>query len=317
METKIAFICAPGFEKPIRNTVNLLSGEYDTRLFIVSKKDEIENACRWGDLIWFDFANEIAIAGTNLPFINSKKVIVRLRSYEFFERIYQKITWDNVDLLVFTSEHMRKLVTEFSPEIFHGLKSSIMSNGFDVDSCPDYQNISGFNIAWVPTMIDHRKNPPMVLQIMKRLTDIDNRFRLFVAGRFRDLRHDIYMKYAADEMGISQYITYHGYVDDMELFWKDKQFLLSTSLFESFGNNVFEAMARNICPVVHNFLGSKELYPIEAIFNTVDGAVFKFLKPKERNWREFVRNYTIENQMKKTKEIIESIVNVSAIEVLK
>jgi glycosyltransferase involved in cell wall biosynthesis len=148
----------------------------------------------------------------------------------------------------------------------------------------------------------------MALQILKKLADIDKRYILQVAGSFQDSRYKIYLEYMINEMGLQDNIILYGWVDDMDGFWKDKNYLLHTSTFESFGYAIFEAMARGIKPVIHNFRGAKELYPKKAIFNTVDEAVNKIISRdyNSNEYRDWIiaKVWTLKNQLKQIKEII-------------
>ncbi len=65
----------------------------------------------------------------------------------------------------------------------------------------------------------------------------------------------------------------HGWINEVDKFLEDKDYTLSTSIHESFGYNIAEAMARGIKPIIHNFDGAKSLWPSELIYNTIDEAV--------------------------------------------
>ena len=55
--------------------------------------------------------------------------------------------------------------------------------------------------------------------------------------------------------------------------YADKGVLLSTSMYESFGLNIGEAMAVGAFPVVHDFPGADRLWPEECLFASIDDAV--------------------------------------------
>jgi len=59
---------------------------------------------------------------------------------------------------------------------------------------------------------------------------------------------------------------------NLDLWLEDKNYILSTSMREGCPNNVIEAMAKGIKPVVHNWPGAKEQFG-ECVFNTIDEAV--------------------------------------------
>ncbi|MCK4297085.1 MAG: glycosyl transferase family 1, partial [Candidatus Marinimicrobia bacterium] len=62
---KISFICAVGLDNFIDPIIAGLSNNYIVRKFIVKTQQEIYNAIDWGDVIWLEWANEVAIIATN------------------------------------------------------------------------------------------------------------------------------------------------------------------------------------------------------------------------------------------------------------
>lgn len=304
---KIGFICLAGLDQFIDPIIEGLSGNYTTRKFIIRNQQDIYNAIDWADIIWLEWCNQTAIIGTNYEGIKSKKVIIRLHSYEIFTDFPKQINWIVVDKLILVAPHIREILKIFIPDIENKVKIEIVPNGIDLDSTHWKKMQSGYNIAWVG-FINYKKNPQMSLQILKKLVDIDKRYKLHVAGSFQDLRYKIYLEYMIKEMGLQDNIILYGWVDDMDGFWKDKNYLLHTSIHESFGYGIFEAMARGIKPVIHNFRGARELYPKNVIFNTIDEAVNKIIS-RDYNSNEYkdwiiAKGWTLKNQLKQIKEII-------------
>lgn len=307
---KIGFLCAAGLDQFIDPIIEGLSNSYIARKFIIRNKQDIYNAIDYGDIVWLEWANEVAIIGTRYEGIKGKKIIVRLHSYEAFSQLPNKIIWENVNRLILVGPHIREILKITVPDIEKKAKIEIVYNGIDLDSTPWRERQPGYNIAWVG-FINHKKNPQMALQILKKLTDIDKRYKLHVAGSFQDLRYKIYLEYMINEMGLQDNVKFYGWIDDMEKFWEDKNYLLHTSIHESFGYGIFEAMARGIKPVIHNFRGVKDLYRKDDIFNTIDGAIDLILNKNYysnayRNWI-IEKGWTLENQLKQIKDIIKEI----------
>ena len=303
---KISFICMAGLDQFIDPIIDGLSG-YNTRKFIIRSKQDIHNAIDWGDIVWFEWANESAIVGTNYEGIKGKKVIIRLHSYEVFMDFTKRINWTTVDRLIFVAPHIRGILKEFISDIEKKVKTEIVYNGIDLDKTTFQEREPGHNIAWVG-FINYKKNPQMALQILEKLTDIDKQYKLHVAGSYQDSRYKIYLEYMIKEMGLRDNIKFYGWVDDMEEFWKDKNFLLHTSIHESFGYAIFEAMARGIKPIIHNFRGAKELYPDINIFNTIEEAAREIIYGNyySKMYRSWIVNkgWTLKNQLKQIRDII-------------
>jgi len=307
---KISVICLSGLDNFIDPIITGLSDDYMVRKFIVKSEQDIFNAIDWGSIIWLEWLNQSAIIGTNYKGIKGKKVLVRLHSYEIFSDMPKQINWAVVDRLIFVAPHIRDILNKLSPGVIDGVKTKVVYNGLDLDKIPFKERQAGFNIAWVG-YINYKKNPPMALQVMKKLVDIDKRYTLHVAGSFQDLRYKIYLEYMIKEMGLQDNVKFYGWVDDMEKFWKDKNYLLHTSLQEGHSYAIMEGMCRGIKPVIHNFRGAKGLYQNFDIFNTIDEAV-DIIKYQDyysgayRNW--VIRNgWTLKNQLKQIKRIIKEI----------
>jgi len=310
---KVSVICMSGLDNFIDNIIDGLSDGYMVRKFIVKTDKEIYNAIDWGDIIWLEWANQSAIIATNYERIKDKKVVLRLHSYEVFTDYPKQINWDVVDRLIFVAPHIRDILDEMSPGIVEKVKSEVIYNGVDIEKIPFKEREPGYNVAWVG-YINYKKNPQMALQVIKKLVDINKRYKLHIAGLYQDLRYKIYLEHMIKEMGLQDNVIFYGWIDDMESFWEDKNYLLHTSIHESFGYGIFEAMVRGIKPVIHNFRGARELYPIDWLFNTIDEAVNTFRAwdyntLSDRNTRQYIidKGWTLENQLANIKKVIEGI----------
>ncbi len=304
---KISFICMAGLDQFIDPIIEGLADDYIVRKFIIRTQQEIHNAIDWADIVWLEWCNETAIIGTNYGGIKGKKVIIRLHRYEAFTNFPSQIVWEKVNYLILVAPHMITVLEGIIPDIKEKVNCKIVYNGIDLDKIPLQKREAGFDIACVG-FINYRKNPGMALQILKKLVDIDKRYKLHMAGLSQDSCLQAYLTYMVNEMNLQNNIKFYGWVDDIGKFWEDKNYLLHTSTHESFGYAVFEGMARGAKPIVHNFRGAKELYPKEAIFNTVDEVINKIINKdynssEYRNWI-IEKRWTLENQLKQIKDII-------------
>lgn len=303
---KVSVICAADLDNFIDPIIEGLASDYTVRKFVVRTKWDIFNAIDWGDTIFFEWANESAVIGTNYKNIKGKKVIVRLHSYEIFTDFPKQINWDVVDSLIFVAPHIREILNELSPGIIEKVETTVVYNGVDIDKIPFKEREPGHNIALVG-YINYKKNPQMALQIMKKLVDIDKRYLLHVAGAYQDLRYKIYLEHIIKEMGLEDNVIFHGWIDDMEGFWEDINYLLHTSIHEGHSYAILEAFSRGIKPIIHDFRGAKGLYPKDVIFNTINEAVIEITDGdyNSKLYRSWVINkgWTLENQLKELREI--------------
>lgn len=300
-DMKIAFLCLPGLDNFLKDIVEAFSLAYDVRLVVTSKGEEIAEAIRWADIVWLEWANEMAVFATNkVPEILNKKVVCRLHSYEVFTPLPEQINWNNVDNLIFVNKHIRRIFDELHPNAkVDSKKEAIVSNGVNLDRFKFSVHKPGYNLA-VAAHINYKKDPAMWIQIMAKLSEKDKRYKLNVAGDFQELRYKVYFEHITREIGIKDNLILHGWVEDVDKFLEDKNYVLSTSIHESFGYNIAEGMARGIKPIIHNYAGAKEQWPEELIYNTIDEAVQKIMSEDydSESYRRFIEdNYSLEDQI--------------------
>jgi len=315
---KIAFICAKGLDNFIDSIIENLSDNYFVRKFVVRTQQEIYDAIDWADAVWFEWANEVAIIGTNYDGILQKDVIVRLHSYEIFTNFPGQIRWSTVNRLIFVAPHIREILKESISNLEEKVKTEIVYNGINLDEIPFKEREPGFNIAWVG-YINSKKNPQMALQIINKLVKIDKRYKLHIAGSFQELRYKIYLEYMINEMNLQDNVIFHGWVTDLDAFWEDKNYLLHTSIHEGHSYAIMEAMARGIKPVIHNFRGAKELYPGDWLYNIPSEAIERILFNGEfpygigeydsKEYRQWVidQGWTLGEQKRKIKQIVKRV----------
>ncbi|MBT1247795.1 MULTISPECIES: glycosyltransferase [unclassified Thermosipho (in: thermotogales)] len=309
-QKRLAIICLMGLDNFIDDIIKGLSDEYWIQRWAVRNDKEIKASIDWADIVWFEWANEAAVIGTNYPGIVEKKVLVRLHSYEVFTNFPLKINWNNVNKIIFVAPHMREILKMTFPSLAGKIDSKIIYNGIDLERIPFMERSKGYNIAWV-AHISYKKNPAMILQVIKKLTEIDKRYKIHIAGDFQDSRYELYLKYMVEEMGLKNNVIFYGWVDDMEEWWRDKNYVLSTSIHEGHPYNIMEAMARGIKPVIHNFYGAKELYEAEWLFSSIDEAV-DIIKSENYNsiyYRQYVinRKWTVKDQVNAVKKVLNDI----------
>jgi len=125
------------------------------------------------------------------------------------------------------------------------------------------------------------------------------------------LRYHFYFTHLLKETGLEKNVVFQGYVKNIEEFLEDKNFVLSTSVHESFGYSIAEAMACGIKPLIHNFCGSESLWPKDLIFNFIDE--IPTLVSSEYNseaYRRFVENrYSLEKQISGISKIFLEVVS--------
>ena len=300
-DTKIAFLCLPGLDNFLKDIVETFSLGYDVKLVVTTDGNQIAEAIKWADIVWLEWANDLAVFATNqIPEIQNKKVVCRLHRYEAFTQFPDKINWKNVDFLIFVAESMKKTFHELHPNInLNSCKEEIVYNGVDLDKFKFLVHKPGYNLS-VLAHINYRKNPETWVQIIGKLKEIDNRYKLHVGGDFQDPLYKIYFDYIKKEMNLENNFILHGWINEVDKFLEDKDYTLSTSIHEGHPYNILESMARGIKPVILNYSGAKEQWPSELIYNTIDEAVEKITEQTydSESYRRFIEdNYSLEKQI--------------------
>lgn len=268
---KLAIFCLPGLDSFITDIAEILSNLYDVKLLVTTDNKQIAETYNWADIVWLEWANELAIEITNKLPKNGKKVICRLHSYESLSSYPEKINWGTVDRLILVAEHIRDVLQIYHSKAYNQVKDkiSIIPNGLDLTKFVFKTRQPGYNFA-VVAHINHKKDPASWLQVVAKLNKIDKRYNLHIAGEFQDIRYANYFRHFIKDAHLEKNIELLGFINDVNGFLEDKNYLLSTSIHEGHPYNIAEAMARGIKPVIHNYVGSKNQWPEECIYNYID-----------------------------------------------
>lgn len=298
---KLAIFCLPHISTFIKDIAEILSNIFEVRLVLTVNQNDIISSYLWADIIWLEWGNELTVEITNKLPKGNKKVICRIHSYEVLEGFPERIKWSNIDKIIFVSDHMVEIFKTYYPEIFENVKNKILviPNGLDLNKFQFTVRDKGFNIAVVAT-IDHKKDPPGWLQVIGELKKIDPHYTLHIAGNFKEIRYENYFKHFIENAGLKNNVILYGHVNDVNSFLEDKNYLLSTSIHESFGYNIAEAMARGIKPIIHNFHGAREIWPKECVYNFIYEIpeILNSEYKSEKYRRHVEDNYSLDKQIK-------------------
>ena len=229
------------------------------------------------DLAWFEWCDNLVIEASRLP--KTCPIICRLHSYEAFTEMPSQVNWENVDHLIFVNKSVMELVGEQSASI---VAKTVIHNGVDIDRFIIPENKTyGKKIASVG-YINYKKNPALLLYCFKKIYEYDSEFTFHVAGLHQDPRIKLYFDNFLKESPLP--IEFCGWVTDMPQWYQDKDYVISTSLFESFHYSIAEGMASGLMPLIHNWYGAKHLYPEEHLYADPD-ACLELIKEFEKNDR--------------------------------
>ncbi len=203
--------------------------------------------------IFVDFCNENAIAVTDFVrhLLNPPRIIIRLHAYEAWGGYLGHINWSVVDALVVVSEGFKELVEEKGVTV----PVHVIHNGIDLDKYQLQPAADNEDIAYVG-YINHKKGPTLLRTLMASMPER----QFHIAGTHQEEKIEHYF----NDLPLPN-VTWHGWQDTAE-FLEDKRFLLSTSVTESFGMSIGEAMAMGLTPMVHHWPGAEKLWPLECLW---------------------------------------------------
>ena len=255
------------------------------------------------DVYFFDFVdNNLKVAShEHKEDLKTKKVIARLHAVEYYVGHYNGVDWSAVDDLIFVSDHMRGLVGKLP------VKTHTIHNGIDLGSLTFKERKKGFNIAYAGNIVP-TKGILIMFHYFKQLLGRCPDYRLHMVGLNRFYgREGEYYKHYLKSAELEDKVFESGEVSNIDEWLEDKDYLWQPSLAESFSIIVGEAMAKGIKPIINNFYGSEEIWPKELIYSGFD-EFYGIIRGDyySESYREYVKKYSLDNQIKKLNEIIKA-----------
>ena len=301
---KVAFFCGGDGMTFLDEIFEFTKQRFEVRLFEGRTKEELYELMKWSDISWFEWCTSLAVIGSKQPKVC--KNIIRLHRYEAYEQWPQLVNWTNIDALVTVgNSFVKDALLRRVPYIESQTPIYIIPNGVDLEKFAFHNRSRGKNIAFLSNL-RMVKNPAFVLQCMQKLHYIDPEYRLFFGGQFQDDTLEQYLRHMVGVLGLHDVVLFDGRQEDVGSWLEDKHYLVSTSLIESQGMGLLEAMACGLKPVVHNFPGADQIFPTEFLFNIAEEFCEQILSEQyePQTYRRFVEeNYALKNQLPKINNI--------------
>jgi glycosyltransferase involved in cell wall biosynthesis len=284
-----------------------LEKHYETRLVTAGPGEDLATAIAWADIVWLEWCWDHAVWATRNAIPPGKPCIVRLHSIEALQTNYPaQMDWRRVTRLITVAEDITEVLLANFPAIAGAVAIQVIPNGIDMERFGPGQP-NRFHIGWVGHL-EPKKNPMLMMQIAKRAFQRDPRFRFHIAGAFTDARTARYLKQMQSALGLAGVVHFDLHVANMPEWYADKGVLLSTSMYESFGMNIGEAMAVGAFPVVHAFPGADRLWPTECLFASVDDAVALIQAGRPTMYREWVaERYGLDRQVDRVLALLKEV----------
>lgn len=283
-----------------------LGRRFDLRFVSLPPSDALAEAIGWADIVWLEWCWDHAVWATRSGLLAGRPCIVRLHSVEALQTDFPaRVDWGQVSRLVVVGEDIASVLRARVPALA-AWPLAVVANGIDTarfaPGCPDR-----FKLAWVGHL-EPKKNPMLMLQVAHRLAQLDPRYTLHVAGAATDLRTQRYLMRVVPALGLGGMLRFDGVVDDMPSWYSDKGVLLSTTMYESFGMNIGEAMAVGASPVVHDFPGADLLWPPECLWASIEEAVALIRAAEPGRYRDWVtERYALARQEDAVLALLDSL----------
>lgn len=252
---------------------NYLSKYNQVRVLAPKSIQRLAYQLYWADFVWVEWAGRWSnLVGRLYP---PCKTICRVHRFEIYEpHFITSHQWGTYDHVFFVSKYMHKCVIERMTKVPKPQSTSVLYNGINLDKFHFEEKKPGFHIGIIAHTV-FRKNLEMAVQIMRKLVEIDKRYHLTLIGKAsqRDCL-DAFL-FSVERAGLSKHIHYDGFLENNQIskWLADKNYILSTSLHEGHPVGLNEAMACGVKPIIFEYPGSREVFPEEILFDTVQEAV--------------------------------------------
>jgi len=218
------------------------------------------------DTVWFEWAdnNVVKFTKENADYLKHKNVIVRLHAVEAYTGWFHNINWSVVNHLIVVSEHIKKKV---EPAIPKNVKIHVIPNAIDLKKWTYKEREPGNNIAFVGHF-QSAKGALFIPHIMAMLPH----HTLHIAGMVRineTQREGEYFFHQIRELNQEKRVLFYNHQVNLDSWYETNNinYILIPSIAESFNVAVGEAMAKGIKPIISNFVGAKQLWPTECIYD--------------------------------------------------
>lgn len=225
--------------------------------------------------------------------LTGKKIIVRAIDIEVWTGAHANEIWDLVDDVIFVAPHIQKLMMlDSRPQAGH-FKQHVIPCGVNLDRWTFKKRDKGFNIGVVSELWES-KGVDLALQIAMKLKQIDDRYQITWLGK-NQMYH--WGKAYFDDLVSGQQLPIshqEDFVDDLDAWWEDKNYVLHCGQKETYTYAVAEAMAKGIKPVFHRYFGADATWP-GLTWTGIDEAINLILEDQYDS--QSYRQYLLDNHL--------------------
>ncbi|MDR3155300.1 MAG: glycosyltransferase [Deltaproteobacteria bacterium] len=295
---EVAILCVQGMDNFIHELVKGLSPYCDIKAHVGGNPAELLKAGGKAGVLWLEWGNQMTGAIlAQKDKLRGKQVIVRIHNYEVHDNLVDRLDFSGVTDIVFVCSYLRDLFLLKNLKVPTGCRVHVVHNGIDIRRFRYVQRgDSRKDIAFL-AYISYKKDPMVLMQAFAFLHRRHPDAKLHIAGMFQDRRYEIGMPHFLRESGLSDRAVFYGHITNADEWLKDKDYIFSSSLLESQGVGMLEAMSCGCRPLIYNFPGASDLYLRSQLWTTFDDLEDRYVRgqdPKEAS--DFVARFYDRNR---------------------
>lgn len=258
----LTICCLPNQDSFLADLKHALSNFYTVRECVSGDLATHARAIQESDAVWIEWGNELAVAITRhlAELLRTKRVYLRIHSYEVLDDICFGIDFTPVTDLVFVANHIRELflAKQHRPAgaRIHTLPNCVNVRRFASTEPPDTRE----GIALLATM-NFKKDPMVALHAYASYVHAGGSEKLYVAGGFQQIRYEIGFKNFLTKNNLDERVSLVGWIDNVSEWLASKRFILCSSLQEGHPVGLLEAMAAGVHPLIYSWYGAERIYP--------------------------------------------------------
>ena len=269
---------------------------------VVSQKlPEMRRALQRHPAVWLEWGDEQAVELTqrHAEIFRGRRVFLRIHHYEVVTGLAEGINYKPISDLIFVCRDMRDRLLERLPALRQQVERiHVIPNGVDLRRYQLIPRQPGHNLGFIG-FLNHKKGPMELMYALRALHSHDPRFRLHVAGLFQD---NFYLRACTgflDNHALNKQAVFYGWVADIAAWLANIHFIICTSLSESQGMGLMEAMATGCQPLIYHFPRATGIYPRQVLWDNLEELVEAAGRPHDpAGARAFVeRNYSLDRQI--------------------
>ena len=220
-----------------------------------SQEFDIQKA-GFADVIWCEWADNNALLVQN--YITTATKILRVHRYEAYTDVWNQLNPRAFDHVIFVSQHIADEVQSRCKKPFTNY--SIIPNYIDINKYSDKGKPENNKIAYAG-YVCRKKGIGELLMIAESMPE----YEFHIAGTLQEA--DI-LHWLTDNKPSNVFLS--EWTDNIAEFFHDKNFVINTSLNESFSVVTIKAMLCGCIPIVRDWQGAKDIYPEECLFKSID-----------------------------------------------